>query len=349
MRTQLFGRLRASSMRGALIVGLLSVTPTVQAEPSPESCASYSGLPSGDGDRTGMVFVPGGSFAMGSDREHPEERFSHVVRVDDFWIDRYEVTNAQFKEFVKATGYVTLAERGLDPKTHPNMSEDLTAPGSVLFIQPTKLDRGGDITQWWQYVKGANWREPEGPGSSIEGKDNYPVVHLAYEDALAYARWRGRDLPTEAQWEYAARGGRESGDDWSEAFDKDGKPIANSWQGIFPVYNTEQDGYAGPAPAGCFAANSYGLYDMIGNVWEWTADWYVPGHRREAALNPNGPTLLEVGVAAGQAPRKVIKGGSYLCSSNYCARYRAAARQPQEVDLGAGHIGFRTVLNGPRP
>jgi formylglycine-generating enzyme len=349
MRTQLFGLLRASSMRGALIVGLLSVTPTIEAGTSPESCKNSSGLPSDEGEKAGMVFVPGGSFAMGSDREHPEERFSHVVRVDDFWIDRNEVTNAQFKEFVKATGYVSLAERGLDPKTHPSMSEDLTAPGSVLFIQPTKLDRGGDITQWWQYVKGANWREPEGPGSSIEGKDSYPVVHLAYEDALAYARWRGRDLPTEAQWEYAARSGRESGDDWSEAFDKDGKPIANSWQGIFPVYNTEQDGYAGPAPVGCFAANGYGLYDMIGNVWEWTADWYVPGHRREAALNPNGPTLLEVGVAAGQAPRKVIKGGSYLCSSNYCARYRAAARQPQEVDLGAGHIGFRTVLNGPRP
>ena len=156
MRTQLFGLLRASSMRGALIVGLLSVTPTIEAGTSPESCKNSSGLPSDEGEKAGMVFVPGGSFAMGSDREHPEERFSHVVRVDDFWIDRNEVTNAQFKEFVKATGYVSLAERGLDPKTHPSMSEDLTAPGSVLFIQPTKLDRGGDITQWWQYVKGAN-------------------------------------------------------------------------------------------------------------------------------------------------------------------------------------------------
>ena len=310
-------------------------------------CTAYSGVPAEEGDKAGMVFIPGGSYIMGSDREHPEERFSHEVRVDGFWIDRHEVTNAEFAEFVKATGYVTLAERGVDPKTHPGMTGDLTAPGSVLFVAPVRLDRGGDITQWWQYVKGANWREPEGPGSSIEGKDNRPVVHVAYEDALAYAKWRGRELPTEAQWEYAARGGREIGEEWSEAFDADGKPIANSWQGIFPVYNTEKDGYGGTAPVGCFPPNAYGLYDMIGNVWEWTTDWYVAGHRREAALNPSGPSMLELRVAAGQAPSRVIKGGSYLCASNYCSRYRATARQPQEVDLSAGHLGFRTVLNKP--
>lgn len=313
-----------------------------------KDCTGSAEAPGEMGDKAGMVFIPGGSFIMGSDREHPEERFSHEVRVDGFWIDRHEVTNAEFAEFVKATGYVTLAERGLDPKTHPNLTEDLAAPGSVMFVPPVRLDRGGDITQWWQYIKGANWRAPEGPGSSIAGKDNYPVVHVAHEDALAYAKWRGRDLPTEAQWEYAARAGREIGEEWSEAFDKDGKPIANSWQGIFPVYNTEQDGYAGAAPAGCFPPNAYGLYDMIGNVWEWTADWYVPSHAREAALNPGGPSMLELHVAAGQAPSKVIKGGSYLCASNYCARYRATARQPQEVDLSAGHLGFRTVLNKPR-
>jgi len=333
---------------GALALSGLTFALEAVAEPSRESCTDFSGAPSGDGDKAGMVFVPGGSFTMGSDRRQPEERFSHPVRVDGFWIDRHEVTNAQFAEFVKATGYVTLAELGLDPKTHPNMTEDLTAPGSVLFVPPTRLDRGGDITQWWQYVKGANWRAPEGPGSSIEGKENYPVVHVAYEDALAYAKWRGRELPTEAQWEYAARGGRESGDDWSEAFDKEGKPIANAWQGIFPVYNTEQDGYGGSAPAGCFGPNGFGLYDMVGNVWEWTTDWYVPGHRREAALNPGGPSMIEVRIAAGQAPSKVIKGGSYLCASNYCSRYRPAARQPQEVNLSAGHLGFRTVLNKPK-
>jgi sulfatase modifying factor 1 len=297
----------------------------------------------GDGGKAGMVLIPGGSFTMGSNRERPEERFTHVVQVDDFWIDQHEVTNAEFGKFVKATGYVTLAERGVDPKARPGMSEDILAPGSVVFIQPTELSRGGDLTQWWQYVKGANWRSPEGPDSSIEDKQNYPAVNLAYEDALAYAHWLGHELPTEAQWEFAARGGHNSDEDWSDAFDKDGKPIANSWQGIFPIYNTEDDGYAGTAPVGCFKPNGYGLYDMIGNVWEWTSDWYVPGHSREPAANPGGPSLLQVKTAAGQSPSKVIKGGSYLCASNYCARYRTTARQPQEVDLGAGHLGFRTV------
>jgi len=309
------------------------------------SCADYSGLPSDDGDTAGMVFIRGGTFVMGSERQRPEERFTHVVRVDGFWIDRHEVTNAQFREFVTATGYVTLAERGLDPATHPDMPRDLLAPGSVVFIQPTNVASGGRITQWWQYVPGANWREPTGPGSSIAGKDNHPVVHIAYEDALAYARWRGRELPTEAQWEFAARGGRDGEDDWSSAFDAEGKPIANSWQGIFPVYNTNEDGYAGTAPVGCFKPNGYGLYDMIGNVWEWTSDWYRPGHSRDAALNPRGPELQDLKLTGGQSPSRVIKGGSFLCASNYCARYRPAARQPQEVDLGAAHLGFRTVLN----
>ena len=198
-------------------------------------------------------------------------------------------------------------------------------------------------------MKGANWRQPEGPGSSIKGRENHPVVHVSYEDALAYARWLGHDLPTEAQWEYAARGGQYSGEDWSQAYDKDGKPIANTWQGIFPVYNTEEDGYAGTAPVGCFLPNGYSLFDMIGNVWEWTSDWYVPEHSRDPAANPIGPSLAQVRVETGQSPSKVIKGGSYLCAYNYCSRYRPTARQPQEVDLGAGRIGFRTVLNAPNP
>ena len=196
-------------------------------------------------------------------------------------------------------------------------------------------------------MAGANWRQPTGPGSSIAGKDNHPVVHIAHEDALAYARWRGRSLPTEAQWEFAARGGRDGEDDWSSAFDADGKPIANTWQGIFPVLNTKDDGYAGTAPVGCFKPNGYGLYDMIGNVWEWTGDWYRPGHSREAAVNPTGPDFASIRVAAGQAASRVIKGGSHLCAANYCSRYRPAARQPQEVNLSAAHLGFRTVLNKP--
>lgn len=309
------------------------------------SCAAYAGLSAGEGDTAGMAFIPGGTFRMGSERHQPEERFTHVVRVDGFWIDRHEVTNAQFKQFVDATGYRTLAERGLDPAAHPNMPKDLLVPGSTVFIQPIALKRGGRITQWWQYVAGANWRQPTGPGSTITGKGNHPVVHIAYEDALAYARWRGRSLPTEAQWEFAARGGRDGEDDWSSAFDSDGKPIANTWQGIFPIFNTSDDGHAGTAPAGCFKPNGYGLYDMIGNVWEWTSDWYRPNHPREVAVNPTGPELASIRLAPGQAATRVIKGGSYLCAANYCARYRPAARHAQEVDLGAAHLGFRTVLN----
>jgi formylglycine-generating enzyme required for sulfatase activity len=290
-----------------------------------------------------MVFVGGGSFVMGSDRQRPEERSCHLVKVDGFWIDQHEVTNAQFARFVGATGYKTLAERGADPKTH----QSLYAPGSVLFIQPTNFDHRGR-TPWWKYVNGANWRAPEGPGSSIKGRENYPVVHVAYKDALAYARWLGRGLPTEAQWEFAARGDKQ-GDDWSQAFDGDGKPIANSWQGVFPAFNTQEDGYGNTAPVGCFPPNDYGLYDMIGNVWEWTSDWYVRGHEREPVVNPTGPNILRVRLTPGASPSKVIKGGSYLCSPNFCSRYRSSARQPQEADLSAGHIGFRTVLNAPGP
>jgi formylglycine-generating enzyme required for sulfatase activity len=292
-----------------------------------------------------MVYVAGGIFTMGSERHRPEERFAHTVHVDGFWIDRHEVTNAQFQRFVDATGYVTLAERGGDPKAHAGMPKELLAPGSVVFIQPNDREAGGRITQWWRYVPGADWRHPAGPGSSIAGKANHPVVHVAYEDALAYARWRGHSLPTEAQWEFAARGGREGEDDWSSAYRPDGKPIANTWQGLFPVVDTGQEGYAGTAPVGCFAPGGYGLSDMIGNVWEWTRDWYRPGHPRQPASNPTGPDPAMLRLAPGGSPSRVIKGGSYLCAFNYCARYRPAARQPQEADLGAAHIGFRTVLN----
>ena len=291
-----------------------------------------------------MVFVRGGAFSMGSNRQRPEERYTHIVHVEGFWIDRTEVTNAQFAAFVEATGYVTRAERGGDPNIHAHMPKELTVPGSVAFIMPTDSTRGR-VTQWFQYIAGADWRHPEGPGTSIAGRENHPVVHVAYEDALAYARWLGHGLPTEAQWEYAARGGREGEDDWSSAFDADGKPIANTWQGIFPIINSQDDGYAGTAPVGCFRPNGYGLHDMIGNVWEWSSDWYQPGHSPEATIEPQGPRLMDIRLAPGQIPSKVIKGGSYLCAFNYCARFRPAARQPQEADVGAAHIGFRTVRN----
>lgn len=311
------------------------------------SCAGYSGLPPGHHETSGMAFIAGGVFTMGSARHLPEERFPHSVRVDGFWIDRHEVTNAQFKQFVDATGYRTVAERGLDPKERPGLAKELLLPGAAVFIKPT--EQAGRMTQWWQYVPGAQWRRPTGSGSSIADKHNHPVVNIAYEDALAYARWRGRELPTEAQWEFAARGGRDGEDDWSSAFNADGMPIANTWQGIFPVLNSNDDGYEGTAPVGCFQANGYGLYDMIGNVWEWTNDWYRGSHPREAAVNPTGPDLTSIRLVPGQAARRVIKGGSYLCASNFCARYRPAARHPQDIDLGAAHLGFRTVLNKSKP
>lgn len=336
---------RGAALLAALAAGVLVASGVAFAAPMSKRCAAYSGVPEGDGDKAGMVFIPGGAFAMGSDRQEPEERVTHIVRVDGFWIDRHEVTNAQFARFVAATSYATLAERGPDPSTHVGLADDLRSPGSALFVQPVKA--GGDITRWWQYVKGANWRQPEGPGSTIAGRENHPVVHVVYEDAQAYARWRGRDLPTEAQWEFAARGGRDDNTDLSGAFDAGGNPIANTWQGVFPVYNSQADGYAGVAPVACFKPNDYDLYDMIGNVWEWTNDWYVPGHPQGPTQNPMGPNLLQVRLAPGVMPSKVIKGGSYLCSSNFCRRYRSSARQPQEIDLSTGHVGFRTVLNAP--
>jgi formylglycine-generating enzyme len=334
-------RVRAAAL--AIAFAVSGSFATAAAAPDvPANCAINLIAP-GDGDTADMTFVPAGTFTMGSNRHRPEERYTHIVSVDGFWIDRTEVTNAQFAKFVAATGYVTLAERGGDAKVHANMPAELLAPGSVAFIMPTDTSRGGSITQWFQYIAGADWRHPEGPGSSIAGRENHPVVHVAYEDAQAYAGWLGRSLPTEAQWEYAARGGREGEDDWSSALDDDGKPIANTWQGIFPVINSKDDGYSGTAPVGCFKPNGYGLYDMIGNVWEWTSDWYRPGHAPEAAIEPQGPRLADIRGAPGQSPNKVIKGGSFLCAFNYCARYRPAARQPQEVDLSAAHIGFRTV------
>jgi formylglycine-generating enzyme required for sulfatase activity len=267
------------------------------------------------------VFVRGGTFQMGTDNAYPEERPRREVTVGDFWIDTHEVTNAEYAAFVEETGYVTVAERVPDPAQYPDIPEDLLVPGSVLFIPPTDLSRGFDPLSWWRFMPGANWREPEGPGSSIEGLDHYPVVHVAYEDALAYAEWAGRNLPTEAEWEYAARGGLDGAPyAWGDALHPDGKIMANNWQGIFPVQNTEEDGFRGLAPVGCFPANGYGLHDMIGNVWEWTTSPYNGGE-----------------------DFRVIKGGSFLCAPNYCMRYRPSARQPGEAGLGTGHTGFRTV------
>jgi formylglycine-generating enzyme required for sulfatase activity len=315
-------------------------------------CGDYAGVPASSDPTAGAVWIEGRTFVMGDDDERPEERVEHEVTVSSFWIDRHEVTNAQFARFVAATGYRTLAERGLDPKNHPGMPPELLVPGSVVFSIPDGIVNLIDVRQWWRFVPGADWRHPLGPGSSIEGKDNHPVVGVAYEDALAYASWLGRDLPTEAQWELAAQGGLDGATySWGdEYYDPAQGWKANTWQGLFPLKDGADDGYHGTAPVGCFTPNGYGLFDMAGNVWEYALDWWVPSHPSPAASDPKGPPeALAVRYTSGADPFVVTKGGSWLCAPNFCARYRPAARQPQELGLGASHLGFRTVLNGPPP
>lgn len=290
-------------------------------------------------EQADMVRVEGGSFTRGSAGFYPEEGPAGEIEVGGFWIDRFEVTNARFAEFVDQTGYVTVAERQPNPEDFPGIDPALLQPGSVVFIMPT--DEAGEFTQWWRFVTGANWREPVGPGSSIEGMENHPVVHVTYQDARAFAEWLGHDLPTEAQWEYAARGGLDKAVfAWGDEYLVGGEHQANTWQGLFPVANSTEDRFQDTAPVGCFPANGYGLYDMIGNVWEWVGDWYYPTHEQQKSVDEKGYDPRQPGV-----PVKVIKGGSYLCAENYCRRYRPAARHAQEATLGAAHIGFRTVKN----
>jgi sulfatase modifying factor 1 len=301
-----------------------------------------------------MIWMSGGTFLMGSENFYPEEGPVHPVTVDGFWIDRYTVTNAQFQAFVEATGYVTVAERPPDPKNYPGADPELLVPGSAVFQKsagPVDLS----FPSWWAYVPGANWRHPEGPESTLEGREQHPVVHVAYEDAEAYAAWAGKELPTEAQWEYAARGGLEGAIyPWGNEFAPGGRLMANTWQGEFPWQNLCLDGYESTAPVGSFQPNGYGLYDMAGNVWEWTSDWYQPRHPARASkpccipVNPRGATReqsLDLMASQSSIPRKVLKGGSFLCAPNYCLRYRPAARIPETIDTSTCHIGFRCVIN----
>ncbi len=314
-----------------------------------ELCRAYAGLPTGDDAKAGMVRVDGGTFVMGDDTERPEERTAHDVTVSPFWIDRHEVTNAQFAAFVEATGYVTVAEKGLDPDLYPDLPPELLAPGGMVFKMPESASLRGSVAQWWAYVPGADWRHPAGPGSSIEGLENHPVVQIAHADALAYAHWLDRDLPTEAEWEFAARGGLDGATyTWGDSYDPVQGWKANSWQGSFPVTDEALDGHHGTAAVGCYEPNGYGVFDMAGNVWEFARDYYLPGHFDEPAIDPQGPdAVLSARYSPTGMPQVTVKGGSWLCAPNFCLRYRPAARQPQEPDLGSNHIGFRTVSREP--
>jgi formylglycine-generating enzyme required for sulfatase activity len=293
----------------------------------------------------GMVWIPGGEFWMGVDDQHfPDAQPVHLVRVDGFWMDRTEVTNAMFAEFVQATGYVTVAEKPPDAKDFPGVpAEDLVA-GAPVFTPPEQdvpLDRP---LSWWRYVPGADWRHPEGPGSTIEGRENHPVVHVCWHDAVAYAQWAGKRLPTEAEWEFAARGGLDRKKySWGDELRPGGQWQANIWQGRFPRENTQEDGFARTAPVGSFPANGYGLVDMAGNVWEWCSDWYHPEYYRVSPRrNPQGPER-SFDPHEPRIPKRVQKGGSFLCSDLYCVRYMPGTRGKGAPDTGQSHVGFRCV------
>src|SRR5215471_3096502 len=302
--------------------------------------------------RIGMEWIPGGTFTMGSDRHYREEGPRHVETVDGFWVDRWPVTNTMFRRFITETGYATQAERAPDPAQYPGADPKLLVPASVVFVQPAARVDLQNHFNWWAYVPGADWLHPKGPGSSIAGLDDHPVVHVGFEDAEAYARWAGKELPTEAEWEFAARGGLDGAEfAWGDEFMPGGKPMANTWQGRFPFENLLEDGYEWTAPVGSFPANGYGLHDMAGNVWEWTIDWFQNhdqiqmacctldnprGGAKEQSIDPRTPNIL--------IPRRVMKGGSYLCAPVYCRRYRPAARMAQPIDTSTCHLGFRCVV-----
>lgn len=306
----------------------------------------------------GMVWIPGGEFIMGTDSDlgRPEEKPAHRVRVDGFWMDQTEVTNAQFRKFVEATGYVTTAEKPADakllasqmPPGYTPKEEDLVA-GSLVFGPPSHPVPLDDFRLWWKLVPGACWRHPEGPGSNLDGKDDHPVVHVSWDDAVAFAKWAGKRLPTEAEWEFAARGGLEEKPYvWGDEKPSDTAIFANTWQGNFPNENTAKDGYERTAPVKSFKPNAYQLYDMAGNVWEWCSDWYqhdLYAKRMDQGLivNPLGP-LTSFHPERPYQSMRVQRGGSFLCCDSYCSRYRPSAREGGSPDASAEHLGFRCVM-----
>ena len=298
-----------------------------------------------------MAWIPGGTFRMGSDHHYPEEAPAHQVAVNGFWMDRHAVTNAEFQRFVEATGHVTVAEQPADPAEYPGAKQEMLVPSSVMFKKASAPVDLRDPYIWWTYRPGADWRHPRGPGSHLNALMDHPVVHVAFADAQAYADWAGKALPTEAEWEFAARGGLDGAEFvWGDELAPRRKSMANYWQGEFPWNNLVEDGYEWTAPVHTFPPNGYGLYQMAGNVWEWTTDWYQDhgridrpcctidnprGGERDQSVDPRTPAV--------RIPRKVMKGGSYLCAPNYCRRYRPAARMPQPVDTSTCHLGFRCI------
>jgi formylglycine-generating enzyme len=328
----------------ALVTDTAEFQPTVPNPTQPPT----AGAPEG------MAWIPGGEFSMGANV--PDARPVHRVYVNGFFMDRTDVTNVQFAKFVKATQYVTVAERNPRPEDFPDVPPETLAAGSVVFSPPghsiALSVEAADPAQWWSYVKGANWRHPLGPGSNIQDKNDYPVVHIAYEDAQAYAKWAGKRLPTEAEWEFAARGGLAGKPFvWGDEFRPGGKWMANTYQGNFPNTDSGEDGSAGIAAVAQYPANQYGLYDMAGNVWQWTSDWYRPDtYQRLAAegvaRNPQGPESAYD--PSEPSPKKVHRGGSFLCTEQYCSRYIVGTRGKGEVNTGTNHLGFRCVKDGSK-
>ena len=322
----------------ALLIPQLLATARDRAhDPAPAPAQPTSPAPDG------MAWVPGGEFTMG-DGDFPDALPLHRVAVDPFWMDKTEVTNAQFARFVRATGYVTVAERTPDPKDFPGVPPADLKAGSIVFTPPNHAVDLANHLQWWSYVPGASWQHPDGPDSSIDGKDNHPVVHVCFDDAAAYAKWAGKRLPTEAEWEFAARGGLDRKPyAWGDQQKPGGQWLANIWQGHFPAENTAEDSFPRAAPVASFPANAYGLHDMAGNVWEWCADWYRPDYYSTSpARNPPGPND-SFDPAEPNLPKRVQRGGSFLCSDLYCVRYRPGSRGKGEMSSAASHLGFRCV------
>jgi sulfatase modifying factor 1 len=316
----------------AALLGVIVLVAVVHGLPHPQTAPAAP---------EGMIWIPAGKFRMGSDHSR-DCKPVHTVTLDGFWMDKTTVTNAQFAKFIRETGYQTIAERKPNAKDFPGVPEDKLVPGSLVFTPPAQEVPLNDVSGWWVYVAGANWQAPAGPGSDLKGKENYPVVQVAYEDAAAYAKWAGKRLPTEAEFEYAARGGLDQKEfAWGGSLKPGGKFMANTWQGHFPNENLAEDRFAGLAPVASFPANGFGLYDMSGNVWEWCSDWYRPDYYANSPeKNPQGPDS-SFDPEEPAAAKRVQRGGSFLCSDSYCGAYRPGVRGKGEISSAASHLGFR--------